>query len=78
MQPNNYYKVRKFLKKSTYVVALILVFAAVVSCEEDFTDIGSNIISNTKFSTSSMLVDVEMSNSPVAMVKSDNLSAEPG
>ena len=78
MQPNNYYKVRKFLKKSTYVVALILVFTAVVSCEEDFTDIGSNIISNTKFSTSSMLVDVEMSNSPVAMVKSDNLSAEPG
>jgi hypothetical protein len=61
--------VRRFLKKSTFVVALILVFTAVVSCEEDFTDIGSGIISNTKFSTSSMLVDVEMSNSPVTMVK---------
>jgi hypothetical protein len=70
--------VRRFLKKSTYAVALILVFTAVVSCEEDFTDIGTSIISNTKFSTSSMLVDVEMSNSPVTEVKSDNLSLEPG
>lgn len=69
---------KKFFKKSTSFVALILAFIAVVSCEEDFTDIGSGIISNTKFSTSSMLVDVEMSNSPVTMVKSDNLSVEPG
>ena len=69
---------KRFLKKSTYVVALILVFTAVISCEEDFTDIGSSIISNTKFSTSSMFVDVEMSNSPVTKVKSGNLSVEPG
>ena len=78
MQPNNYYKVRRFFEKSTYVVALILVFTAVISCEEDFTDIGSSIIGNTKFSTNSIVVDVEMANSPITKVKSDNLSAEPG
>ena len=53
-------------------------FTAVISCEEDFTDIGSSIIGNTKFSTSSIVVDVEMENSPITKVKSDNLSAEPG
>jgi hypothetical protein len=69
---------RRIFEKSTYVVALILVFTAVISCEKDFTDIGSSIIDNTKFSTSSMTVDVEMQNSPITKVKSDNLSAEPG
>ena len=53
-------------------------FTAVISCEKDFTDIGSSIISNTKFSTNSIIVDVEMANSPITKVKSDNLSAEPG
>jgi hypothetical protein len=70
--------VRRIIEKSAYVVALILVFTAVISCEEDFTDIGSSIISNTKFSTSSIIVDVEMENSAITKVKSDNISAEPG
>ena len=69
---------RKFFERSAYVAALVLVFTAVISCEKDFTDIGSSIISNTKFETSSLLVDVEIENSPVTEVASDNISSEPG
>ena len=69
---------KKFLKKSKYIVAIILVFAGVISCEKDFTDIGSSIISNTAFTTSSLLVDVELENSPVTKVSSGNISLEPG
>ena len=69
---------KKFLKKSKYIVAMILVFAGVVSCEKDFTDIGSSIISNTAFTTSSLLVDVALENSPITRVPSGNISVEPG
>ena len=49
-----------------------MVFSAVVSCEKDFTDIGSNVIGNTAFSTGSMLLDVQLENSPVTkLVTSD-------
>ena len=68
----------KFLKKSKYIVAIILAFAGVVSCEKDFTDIGSSIISNTAFTTSSLLVDVVLENSPITKVPSGNISLEPG
>lgn len=50
---------------------------AVISCEKDFTDIGSSIISNTKFSTSSILVDVEVENSPITEVATGNITFDP-
>ena len=49
----------------------------VISCEKDFTDIGSSIISNTKFSTSSILVDVEVENSPITEVATGNITFDP-
>jgi len=70
--------VKKFLKKSKYIVAIILVLASVISCEKDFTDIGSSIINNTAFTTSSLFVDLELENSPVTKVSSGNTSVEPG
>ncbi|PQJ68942.1 DUF4270 family protein [Polaribacter butkevichii] len=70
---------RKFLEKSTYIVVLILVFTAVISCEKDFTDIGSSIVSNTKFNTDTLTVrEITIENSPVTSVTSDNLSIDPG
>ena len=69
---------KKFLKKSKYIVATILVFAGVISCEKDFTDIGSSIINNTAFTTNSLLVDVELENSPITKIPSGNVSLEPG
>jgi len=70
--------VKKFFKKSKYFFAIILVLTGVVSCEKDFTDIGSNIISNTAFTTNSLLVDVELENSPITKIPSGNISLEPG
>ncbi|MEO9571041.1 MAG: DUF4270 family protein [Polaribacter sp.] len=69
---------RKIFKKSAYVTALVLVFTVVISCEKDFTDIGSSIISNTKFSTSSFLVDVVVENSPITEVATGNIILDPG
>ena len=69
---------KKFFKKSKYFFAIILVLTGVVSCEKDFTDIGSNIISNTAFTTNSLLVDVELENSPITKIPSGNISLEPG
>jgi len=64
--------VRNFFQKIPYITAIVVVFSAVVSCEKDFTDIGSNVIGNTAFSTGSMLLDVQLENSPVTkLVTSD-------
>ncbi|PQJ81011.1 hypothetical protein BTO18_13060 [Polaribacter porphyrae] len=46
----------------------------VLSCEEDFTNIGSEVISNTKFDTNSISVDILVENSPLEKVQSDNIS----
>ncbi|CAI8448595.1 MAG: Uncharacterised protein [Polaribacter sejongensis] len=59
---------KRKIKKSAFVVALVFVFTVVISCEKGFTDIGSSIISNTKFSTGSLEVDVAIENSPVPML----------
>jgi len=64
--------VRNFFQKIPYITAIVVVFSAVISCEKDFTDIGSSVIANTAFSTGSMLLDVQLENSPVTkLVTSD-------
>ena len=69
---------RKIIKKSVYIGVLLSLFSAIISCEEDFTDIGSNVISNTKFNTSKYTVEITAQNSPVEDVIADNISREPG
>jgi hypothetical protein len=51
---------------------------AILSCEEDFTNIESNVISNTKFSTSSLTLPITAENSPLERVQSDNISTSLG
>ncbi|WP_158840111.1 DUF4270 family protein [Polaribacter sp. L3A8] len=70
---------RRIFEKSAFVVALILVFTAVISCEEDFTDIKSKVVTNTKFDTNALTVEeITIENSPITSVTSDNLSLDPG
>ncbi len=69
---------KKVFKKSVYIGFVLTLFTAVISCEKDFTDIGSNVISNTKFDTDVFLVDITAENSPVEKVVSDNISRELG
>lgn len=67
---------KKIIRKSVYVGVLFCISLAIISCEDDFTDIGSNIISNTKFDTNSITVDVSAENSPIETVQSDNISRQ--
>jgi hypothetical protein len=70
--------VKKIIKKSFYAGVLLFVFSGVISCEKDFTDIGTSIIKNTQFTTSEMFLDITIENSPVEKVTSGNISIEPG
>lgn len=45
----------------------------VISCEKDFTDFGTSIISNTKFNTKDTILEVLVSNVPIENVRADAL-----
>ena len=51
----------------------LLCFAAIISCEKDFSDIGSSVVSNTKFETGEVLLDVEITPVDIASVRVDNI-----
>ena len=67
---------RNIIRKSIYIGISIYICLAIISCEEDFTDIDTNVISNTKFTTNDILVDISASNSPLERLKTDNISRQ--
>ena len=69
---------KKIIKKSVYVSVFLVVFLGIISCEKDFTDIGTTIITNSVFSTDKILVDIELENKEVERVRTDNITLEPG
>ena len=69
---------KKFIRRSVYISVFVCLSIAIVSCEEDFADIGSNVISNTKFNTDVFLADITLENSPLEKVQTDNISSEQG
>lgn len=69
-------KVKKNIIRVSYVAIIVGFFSLIISCEKDFTDIGSNVISNTKFDTDGVFVDIEVENSPLEKVQSDNISRQ--
>lgn len=71
-------QVKKIIKKSFYVGVVLSIFSGVISCEKDFTDIGTGIITNTQFNTKDTVLDILITNSPVESFKSDNISSEQG
>ncbi|WP_298763029.1 DUF4270 family protein [uncultured Polaribacter sp.] len=64
---------KNIFKKSAYLSALVLCFGIIISCEEDFTNINSGVVSNTKFSTNDTIIDVLVSNVPVDRIRTDGL-----
>jgi hypothetical protein len=70
--------VKKIIKKSFYAGVLLFIFSGVISCEKDFTNIGTSIIKNTQFTTGEELFDITIENSPIEKVTSGNISIEPG
>jgi hypothetical protein len=66
--------VKNIFRKSTYFGVLFLVLSGLISCEEDFTDIGSGVVSNTKFSTGDVILEVEITQNNITSVRADNIS----
>ena len=65
---------KNIYRKSTYFGVLFLVFASVISCEEDFTDIRSGVVSNTKFSTNDTILEVLVSSASIENVRADGIA----
>ncbi len=47
---------------------------SILSCEEDFNDIGSNVVKNTKFNTNEIELEIEITPIDVESVRADNVS----
>ena len=69
---------KKSIKKSVYVSGLLFIFSGIISCEKDFTDIGTTIITNNVFSTDNVLVDIEIENKDVESFRTDNVNLGSG
>ena len=65
--------VKKSIRKTAQIGVMFLLFAGVISCEKDFTDIGTNVVSNTKFTTHDTILEVLLSNVPIENVRADGL-----
>lgn len=60
------------IKKITYLGVMGLLFLTTISCEKDFTDVGSTIIKNDKFNTKTVEFDVELTQNNVTAVNAGN------
>lgn len=65
-------------KKVKGTLLIFLSFLAIISCEKEFTDLGSGVVSNTKFETNFEVMDIVIENSPITRIQSDNISRELG
>ena len=65
---------RKYIKATCYVVFTAFLLGLVVSCEEDFTDIGTSIVNNDQFTTNDTVFEIEMTAKNIAKVQADGLS----
>ncbi|WP_038005542.1 DUF4270 family protein [Tenacibaculum sp. 47A_GOM-205m] len=53
----------------------LLCFAAITSCEKDFSEVGTNVVTNDKFETGEILLDVEITPIDLQNVQADNINA---
>lgn len=69
---------RKNIRQAILIAFFIGFLGIVISCEEDFTDIGSRVITNTKFDTDAIFIDITAVNSPIEKIQTDNISRQLG
>jgi hypothetical protein len=68
--------VKNIYRKSAHLSVLVLVLFVVASCEENFTDIESGVIRNTKFSTGEVVLDLEINTINLASIVADNILSD--
>jgi hypothetical protein len=64
---------KKYIKKAIALSCVVTLLAGVISCEKDFTDIGSSIINNNEFSTNDTILDVVITEKNITDVRADGL-----
>ena len=64
---------KKLLKPLFYVGSLAFFLSIVVSCEDDFTDIGTTIVSNNQFTTNDTIFEVVVNGIDIERVQSDGI-----
>ena len=62
---------RKYIKATKYVAITVFLLVSIVSCEEDFTDIGTSIVNNGEFSTNDTVFEIEVSGKNIENVQAD-------
>ena len=65
--------IKRFLKPLLYVGSVVLFLSVVISCEEDFTDIGTTIVENNQFSTGDTTFFVSLTGKDIPRVEADGL-----
>jgi len=66
--------VKKIIQKGALVSALAFLFTGIISCEKDFTDLTTTIVSNTEFNTKDTILEVVVTPVPITSVRADGLS----
>ena len=66
--------IKKMAKSLLYVGCFTLLANLVISCEEDFTDIGTTIVSNNEFSTGDTVLEVIVTAKNIETVRADGLA----
>jgi len=67
--------IKRLLKPFLYVGSVVLFLSAVISCEEDFTDVGTSIVVNNQFSTNDTTFFVSVIGKDIERVEADGLPA---
>lgn len=64
---------KTFLRRFFTLVSSVILISFVISCEKDFTDIGSGVISNTEFNTNDTVFEIEVASSNIDRVRADGI-----
>ncbi len=62
------------MKNIFYVIHILFISLFIVSCEKDFRGIGDNLISNNKFNTDQLELDITIEPENLDAVRADNLN----
>lgn len=65
---------KKYIRPFLYLGLLSFSLSVVISCEDDFTDIGTTIVSNNEFSTNDTLIEIVITGKDIENVRADGLA----
>ncbi len=65
---------RKHFKATSYIIITALFLGSIISCEEDFTDIGTSIVNNVEFTSNDTIFEIEVVGKNIEKVRSDGLA----